>query len=67
VSECDSEASIFGGLELLGYVAPLKKKIEMEKQNFVIKDHRHLTTSLVRYGFTWKATEVNLLEANSCT
>ena len=25
VSECDSEASIFGGLELLGYVAPLKK------------------------------------------
>jgi len=39
----------------------------MEKQHFVIKDQRHLNTPLLRYGFTWKVTEVNLLEANSCT
>jgi len=37
------------------------------KKYFVIKHQRHLNTPLLRCGFTWKAIEINFLEADSCT
>jgi hypothetical protein len=45
----------------------LRHEKKLEKQYFIIKDQRDLNTPLLRYGFTWKATEINVLEADSCT